>query len=229
MLPEQSCVLPASTRAPPPDRKLLLDAGGAWHLALPLLVESLLHDARNALNALSINVEVLSERLRREAGGELPPAYEKNVRAIREQLRRVDEILRRHADFLAPRSQAEPIDLARLVHESLEVLGHEARKRKLKVQATVESPSRVRVMSAVANAVALHALLRGICRSPVGGELFVALRREDDVAVLRIEDQGGDSDEGAETLLALSAWSESQRGRLRRTGGGVVEIHLPLA
>ncbi|HXN41127.1 MAG TPA: histidine kinase dimerization/phospho-acceptor domain-containing protein, partial [Myxococcaceae bacterium] len=74
--------------------------GLQWQTARALVL-GLLHDARNPLNALAINLEVLTDKLRQS---EAPATGEKNVKAMREQIRRIDSMLRRFGDFLAPRA-----------------------------------------------------------------------------------------------------------------------------
>jgi hypothetical protein len=61
-------------------------------------------------------------------------------RAMREQVFKVDLILRNFSEFLvvgAP-SMLSELNLSDVVERALEVLGHEARKRRVKVKAEVE-------------------------------------------------------------------------------------------
>src|SRR6476646_8256161 len=69
------------------------------------LIDSMLHDARNPLNALAINLDVLTEKLR---GPDrlVPPNQEKNLKAMREQIFRVDGILKTFSDYLAPKANS---------------------------------------------------------------------------------------------------------------------------
>ena len=71
-----------------------------WSAAVRLM-DSLVHDVRNPLNALAINVEILHEKLSRAAGG-VPSAQAKNLQAMQEQIRQVNTMLGDFARFLAP-------------------------------------------------------------------------------------------------------------------------------
>src|SRR4051812_7861377 len=101
----------------------------ASQAATTQLVESLLHEARNPLNALAINLEVLTEKLKDDAGA-VDPSLEKNLRAMREQVFRTDAILRSFAEFLVTQQgHFSEMSLPEILERAVEVLGHEARKR----------------------------------------------------------------------------------------------------
>jgi phosphoglycerate-specific signal transduction histidine kinase len=110
----------------------------ARYSAVPSLMDSLLHDVRNPLNALSIHLEVLTEKLKGEAG-QVPASQEKNLRSMREQIQRVDGILRRFSEFIVSRpGSLGDVELSDTVTRALEVLAHESRKRRLEAAAALE-------------------------------------------------------------------------------------------
>ncbi|HME91896.1 MAG TPA: histidine kinase, partial [Myxococcaceae bacterium] len=115
----------------------------SWFAAVPGLVDSLIHDARNPLNALTLNLEVLTEKI--HALPNSLPAADKNLRAIREQVFRVDSILRKFAEFIAarPAGQGEA-NLSELVVRAVEVLGHEARSGRVRMLSQIEPGLKVR-------------------------------------------------------------------------------------
>jgi signal transduction histidine kinase len=178
----------------------------------PLLVESLLHDTRNPLNALAINLEVLNEKLKDELGA-VDPALEKNLRAMREQVFKVDLILRTFSEFLVVGSPAmlSELSLSDVLERALEVLGHEVRKQRVKMKVDVEKGVAVRMDDPAAlRFLAYHAVLRALARSEAGGEVQVALRRTGDRALLRVQDGGG---EGEPTPLSRPAMEALGRAR----------------
>ncbi|MHA7631305.1 histidine kinase dimerization/phospho-acceptor domain-containing protein [Corallococcus sp. M7] len=81
--------------------------GAARYDAVPPLMDSLLHDVRNPLNALAIHLEVLSEKLKGESG-QVPATQEKNLKAMREQIARVDGLLKLFSDFMVFRGAIPP-------------------------------------------------------------------------------------------------------------------------
>lgn len=154
------------------------------------LFDSLLHDVRNPLNALSINLDVLTEKLRREQG-EIPPAQEKNLKVMREQVFRVDGILKRFAEFIAPRDGAsESACLSDEVLQALHILGHECRRSMIKVRQIIEPDLKVAGSVAAVRFLVLQAIFRGVARASQEGELDVSLQRDGDRAILRIRDSG---------------------------------------
>lgn len=187
--------------------------GAARYSAVPTLMDSLLHDVRNPLNALSINLEVLSEKLKGETG-QVPPSQEKNLKAMRDQIHRVDGILRQFADFIVFRGGAlGEAALSDVAKRSLDVLAHESRRRRLKVQTSIEPDIRVQL----ADTGELHfflvqALLRAFGRSEAGGEVGVTVRAEGTRAVLEVTDTAGSAPEQSPDAVAALGLRCAQLG-----------------
>ena len=186
--------------------------GAARYAAVPALMESLLHDVRNPLNALSINLEVLCEKLKAETGS-VPPSQEKNVRAMREQIQRVDALLRQFTDFLVVRGGAGEASLSELAKRSLEVLGHESRRRRLKVQTAIEPDVRVRLPeTGELGFFLVQALMRAFGRSDTGGEVLVSVRAEEGKGVLEVKDASNIAEEPSPNAVAALGLRASQLG-----------------
>jgi signal transduction histidine kinase len=156
-----------------------LDAaiGIAWLEAATCLVDALLHEARNPLNALAIHLEILTEKVR---AAPVPMASaEKNLRIMREQVYRVDAILRRFVEFIAPRQSGETeVKLSELSQSALEVLGHQIRKRHLRLTSRIEPDLFVAVRDgSTACFLVLQPILRSINRLEPHSELTVSLKR----------------------------------------------------
>jgi signal transduction histidine kinase len=193
----------------------------ASHAVSGLLVESLLHDTRNPLNALAINLEVLNEKLKDELGV-VDPAFEKNLRAMREQVFKVDLILRTFAEFLVTGtpSMLSELSLSDVVDRAVEVLGHEARKRRVKVKLDVEPGLSARQGDPAAlRFLACHALLRALMRSESGGEVQVTLQRSGDRALLRVQDAGGEGEPSPLARPALEALGRARSVEVSVHGG----------
>lgn len=155
--------------------------------AMSRLLESLLHDVRNPLNALAINAEVLMEKLRDPTTGAVAPGPEKNLRAIRDQVQRVDTVLRQFAAFLLPARGAGEANLTELLEKALEVLGHETRRARVRVAPAVAPGLGVRVDDLAALSFVLcRVVQRAIERSSAGGEVRVTLEKRGAQAVLMV-------------------------------------------
>lgn len=201
--------------------------GAAAYEAAARLMESLLHDSRNPLNALAINLEVLTEKLK-DDDGKVPESQDKNIRAMREQVYKVDAILRQFSEFMTPRRGASSeVNLSELVTRALDVVGHESRRRRVKLKAAVEP----NVLQPNLDAGALHllmmqVLLRALSRAEAGSEASVVLDRHGAEAVITITDGCGDDREpqrlAPEAITALAA---EQGVRVQLTGG-TVQLHF---
>lgn len=199
------------------------------------LVDSLLHDARNPLNAISIHLEVLGGKLR-DDDGEIPANVQKNLKAIREQVTRLDGMLRQFAGFIAPRPEsAAPVELGQVVQGASEVLGHVARLRGLTISLSIESCVLLspRDPSSVRRCV-LEVLAAGIRAAPTGQVLAVRVSRSDGKARLEIEPQ-----DLSGTALVWEVSDETPWARVRELAaplqagisqhGAARELLLPMA
>jgi signal transduction histidine kinase len=178
-----------------------------WSMAVRLM-DSLVHDVRNPLNALAINVEILQEKLSRAAGGEVPAAQAKNLQAMREQISRVNGMLGDFARFMAP-SPGTPaiLSLSQTVKDAVGVLGHASRRARVKLavdvpdgQATVEAMD-----PSVLGYLVLLPVFRAVERTPEDGQVRVSVRDEGGRTVLHVQDGGRDEGEDTEVDQALRA------------------------
>ena len=206
-----------------------LDA--ARYAAVAPLMESLLHDVRNPLNALAINLEVLNEKLKGE-DGEVPPGQAKNLRAMREQVTRVDGILRQFAEFLVHRggSGAGEANLSETLERVLAVLGHEGRRRRIKVQPQIEAGLMVRLADlAELPFLLLQPVLRAFERAEAGSEVSVVARGEGARVVLEVVEA---TDISAEKAPGTVAGLERACARLDvelQLRGGTCRLVFPRA
>lgn len=195
------------------------------------LMDSLLHDIRNPLNALAINLDVLTEKLK-GPDKVVPPHQEKNLKAMRDQVFRVDGILKVFADYLTPRSlfQGEPPAFTDRIVRSLDVLGHEMRRNRVALRQMLEPMVKVKGHDhAALNFIVVQSILRAVIRSQAGGEISVTLTAEKNKAVLTVKDSAPDGQEPfPDAAIALQLEAEKQGGEARVMGGECV-VTLPLA
>ncbi len=204
--------------------------GAARYGAVPMLMDSLLHDVRNPLNAMAIHLEVLSEKLKAETG-QVPPSQEKNLKAMREQIQRVDALLRMFSDFIVFRGGTPgEVDLSETTTKALGVLGHEARKRRVQVQVAVEAGVVVRLQDTSELGFFLtQALLRAFRRvEGGGGSVRVTVRGEGPQAVVEVEDNGPGVESAPDVVAALGLRA-TQLGVELQVRGGLFRMLLPRA
>jgi len=172
------------------------------------LMDSLVHDVRNPLNALAINVEILQEKLSRASGGQVPPGQVKNFQSMRDQIARVNGMLGDFARFLAP-SPAAPavLSLSLMVKDAVGVLGHAGRRARVKVSVDVpDGQAGVEAMDpSVLGFLVLVPVLRALERTPEDGQVRVLVRHEGSRVVLHVQDGGREEGEDTEVEQALAA------------------------
>lgn len=185
-------------------------------------MDSLVHDVRNPLNALAINVEILQEKLSRAAGGEVPPGQAKNLQAMREQIARVNGLLGEFARFLAPSPGAAAVSsLSSVVKDAVGVLGHAGRRARVRVSVDVpEGQATVEAMDPSAlSFLVLGSVLRALERSPEDSQVRVSVRDEAGRTVLHVQDGGREeAGEGSEVDQALAAAAREYGGELHVRG-----------
>ncbi|WP_338866548.1 sensor histidine kinase [Myxococcus stipitatus] len=204
--------------------------GAARYGAVQTLMDSLLHDVRNPLNAMAIHLEVLSEKLKAETG-QVPPSQEKNLKALREQIQRVDGILRQFTDFIVSKGGgAGEVDLSDATTRALAVVAHEGRKRRVTVQVAVEAGVLIRLAdTSELGFFVIQALLRAFRRAEGGGSVRVTVRAEGPSAVLEVDDSGGEaSPELADAVAALGLRC-AQLGVELHVRGGCCRLSFPRA
>ncbi|MFP2929029.1 histidine kinase dimerization/phospho-acceptor domain-containing protein [Pyxidicoccus sp. 3LG] len=204
--------------------------GAARYGAVPTLMDSLLHDVRNPLNALAIHLEVLSEKLKAETG-QVPPSQEKNLKAMRDQIQRVDGILRLFSDFVVHRGGAPgEADLSDTTTRALGVLSHEGRKRRVQVQVGVEAGVMVRLQdTSELGFFLVQVLLRAFRRAEGGGAVRVVVRTDGPAAVLEVEDSGGATAEPLPEVVAALELRCAQLGVELQLRAGHCRLIFPRA
>lgn len=189
------------------------------------LAEGTVHDARNALNAMALQLEVLNARL-----GSVEPA-QKSLKALRTQVSRLDGILRRFLRFASPASEEGTVDLAELVLQAVEVCAHEARRQGVVVETEVVQSARVAgAVDRISEAV-LATVLRGIDAGR-GGRLRVEVGSQGEQAVVSLEENPGPASLHPLPEALTAEALESVAGRARggfESGEGGEQLSLPLS
>ncbi|HZJ54890.1 MAG TPA: histidine kinase [Myxococcaceae bacterium] len=191
-----------------------------WSAAVKLM-DSLIHDVRNPLNALAINVEILHEKLSRAAGGEVPPAQAKNIQAMREQIGRVNGMLGDFARFLAPAPGTPAVlSLSAVVREVVAILAHAGRRARVKL--AVDVPEGLAAVEAMDPSglgfLVLVPVLRAVERTPEEGQVRVSVRDEGGRVVLYVQDGGREEGEETEVEQALAAAAREYGAELHVRG-----------
>jgi signal transduction histidine kinase len=181
-------------------------------VGLARLASGVAHDIKNPLNAMSLQVALLGEKLAPSA--EASAAAASHLRAVRDQIARVNEVLRRFLDVADPGAPLGYTDLGALLADIGSLFGHEGRRRRMTLSIDAQ-PGSIRSPSDPARVgrLLLGLFARALGETPDGGRL--AARAEASVrgAVVAIEHTPGDPDPD------LRYYSDVARAAARALGG----------
>src|SRR5512133_3947375 len=100
-------------------------------VALGRVAAGVVHDIKNPLNAMALQIALLGEKL--SSVPEAATAAAGHLSALRDQVGRVNEILRRFLDVADPGTPLGYTDVGGLLADVAVLLGHEGRRRRVEV------------------------------------------------------------------------------------------------
>ncbi|MFO0580961.1 MAG: histidine kinase dimerization/phospho-acceptor domain-containing protein [Anaeromyxobacter sp.] len=181
--------------------------------ALATVAAGVAHDVKNPLNAMALQLALLGEKL-----GDVGNAAG-HLSAIREQIGRVNEVVRRLLDVVDP-SGLLGLDAGALLRDAAALLGHEARRRRVAVQLVVpEGAVRCGSDPARAGRLVLAVLAATVAETPDEGRVEARLRREGREVAIELARAGGAPGPG---LTALAAAEPEGVLAIRQGAEGVV-------
>jgi signal transduction histidine kinase len=184
------------------------------------LVAGVAHDIKNPLNAMSLQLALLGDKLEGASGAS--QAASGHLAALRDQIARVNEVLRRLVDVTDPSAQLGYTDLGALVTDIGCLFAYDARRRRIEVAAVDvrAGPVRTRCEPARIGRLVLAMYGRALACTPDGGRLAARAEGWGAEAAVAVEHTTGDpeGDLRYDTEL-LAAAAEALGGRLERTSG----------
>jgi signal transduction histidine kinase len=199
---------------------------GLRSAALSRLVSGMAHDIKNPLNAMSLQLALLAEKLSPDGAEGVP-----HLGALRDQVGRVNEVVRRFMDVTDPAAPLGYTEVGGLLVDAGAVLAHEARRRR--VQLVVQPPHgvvRTAGDPARVGSLVLVLLAGTMAATPDGGRVEAAVAVDERQVVLRLVHAVGE--EGRETGYdrGVTAAAAAALGGtlLEQEEEGVVRIELRL-
>jgi signal transduction histidine kinase len=168
------------------------------------LVDSMIHEARNPLNAIAIHLEIVNEKLRK-AGASV--GVDSNLQAMRSQLARVDELLKKFSSFMLPTKRGDgAFPLSSTVELAVELLDYERRRKNVVVKARIEPGLAVQCTErSAASSLVLALLLNSLDRTPSGSQVEVSVTAENGKVAVVVSDSGKQELEADFHNVALEA------------------------
>ncbi|HUK66125.1 MAG TPA: histidine kinase dimerization/phospho-acceptor domain-containing protein [Anaeromyxobacteraceae bacterium] len=186
-------------------------------LALTRLAGGIAHEVKNPLNAMALQLALLSDKIG-AASEELSHACASNLASLKNQVVRIDEVVRRFLDVADP-SPAASFDLASLLEDASTLFGHEARRRHVTV--IREPPTgtpRALGDPARATRLVLGLLSSVLSNTPDGGRLATRVGCASGEVYLHLEHTRGPEESSlAFVPEVLRATAADLKGRLERT------------
>ena len=150
----------------------------------------LVHEIRNPLNSISVNLQILEEDLSAEEPRS-SDKLQKRVRRIRGEVERLNRILtdfRRYANL--PPLTLETCDLAVLIEEVLDFNEPEAQRQKVQVNREIEALPPVQLDQSQFKQALLNLIINGVQAMENGGTLTVRAISSDKRVQIDVEDTG---------------------------------------
>jgi signal transduction histidine kinase len=153
------------------------------------LTRGVAHEVKNPINAIVLHLQLLQNKLRQD-----DPETKRHMDIIGNEIHRLDRVVQILVDFTRPRDlRLEDVDLRKIL-ESVAVLAAPDAARH-GVQLVQELPEEdealmVRADSDLMKQAILNLVLNGVQAMSEGGTLTIKARREDEMILAEIMDQG---------------------------------------
>jgi signal transduction histidine kinase len=155
---------------------------------LGLVAASLAHELKNPLSAMKALAQTVHEELAAAAPGS---DQARDLEVIVEQIDRLHGVAREILDFTRTPESADGVDLTGLARRTLYVLGHQAKRRGIEIDAAgVDDVGRTSGTAATWQTVLFNLLLNASQHAPAGSTVRVHLAREDGAVVFTTENAG---------------------------------------
>lgn len=197
-------------------------------LAMACAAGGMAHQVRNPLNAMALQLALLSEKIGTHR--EVLDACAGNLARLQDQIGRVDEVVRRFVEAAEP-TGGSGLDAGRLAEDAAALFGPEARRRHGAIEVRVEAAGlRARGDGARAGRLWLGLVWRALEEAGEGGEVRLSAASEGAEVVLSLEHPRA-SPRRAPAWIAEAAAASARAlgGKLEETvAGGVAHVALRL-
>lgn len=183
--------------------------------ALTRIAAGMAHDVKNPLNALALQLAILTDKLA-DAGAQVSQTSAHHLTAMRDQISRVNEVIRRFVDVTDPAPALGWTDLGGLVGDAATLYGHDARRRRIEL-VTDLPPSAVRCPADAGrlSRTVLGLFWRALAETPVGGKMAVRVVNDGPEVLVEVEHTPGHSmPEGQLVVDVVSRAAAELGGRL---------------
>jgi signal transduction histidine kinase len=152
------------------------------------LTRGVAHEVKNPINAIVLHLQLLRNKL-----AEQEPDTRRHMDIIDSEIRRLDRVVQTLVDFTRPRDlRLEEVDLRRLMEDVAQLAAPDAEQHGVTIERQMpEQRLAIKVDVDLMKQAFLNVVLNGVQAMPEGGHLSISARRENNMVVAEIQDQGG--------------------------------------
>lgn len=163
-------------------------------IALVRLAASLAHEVKNPLNAMALQLALLTDKIG-TTSEELASASAGNLLSLKNQIHRINEVMRRYLEVVDP-GPSGGFDAGSLLADATNLFGHEARRRRIALVPCEAVPGSVRAAGDPGRVarLLLGLLWRAVTGTAEGGRLVARAATTVSGAVLAVEHTRGNPD-----------------------------------
>jgi signal transduction histidine kinase len=149
------------------------------------------HEVKNPINAMVLHLELLRGKLA-PGGVEAFGGAQRHVEILAGEMQRLDRVVQTLADFSRPMElHLREHDLRQVVAVVMDLTSAEMQENRVKVVVDApREPLMVRVDAQLMQQALLNLLLNGMQAMPEGGGMVVRMRRDHQLAVVEVIDEG---------------------------------------
>lgn len=184
---------------------------------LARLAGSLAHEVKNPLNAMALQLALLGDKIGTESEA-LAAACAGNLASLKNQIMRVNEVVRRYLDVADPPA-AGGFDAGGLLCDVTQLLAHEARRRRVALACEAQ-PGAARAAGDAARAarLLLGLVWRALTTTPEGGRLLTQAASSGAEVTLAVEHGRGPPEPSQAWMDEVgAAGAREMGGRLEET------------
>jgi len=152
------------------------------------LTRGVAHEVKNPINAIVLHLQLLQNKLQQD-----DPETRRHMDIIGSEIHRLDRVVQTLVDFTRPRDlNLEEVDLRRLMEEVAQLAAPDAGQHGVTIERHMpEQRLAIKVDVDLMKQAILNVVLNGVQAMPHGGLLTISARRENNIVVAEVRDEGG--------------------------------------
>ncbi len=151
------------------------------------LTRGVAHEVKNPINAIVLHLQLLQNKLAQQE-----PDTRRHMDIIDSEIRRLDRVVQTLVDFTRPRDlHVEEVDLRRLMEDVAQLAAPDAEQHGVTIELHMPAERLpVKVDVDLMKQAILNVVINGVQAMPQGGVLSISTRRESNLIVAEVHDQG---------------------------------------